>query len=501
MNLLHSQILDPAEKQIVDQESPMAIDAGTNELVDSGQAEITVPAVSRGESQSDGGNSLAWTVAGVMLVVVLLLCFLLWRVLRWRRPSDSNAPPTQLSANHDALKDDAEQVALANAATNLGAQPSPKDDDQCEPEFSDFDFGDEPADVGVEGVAKKERVKQGFDLAAPENIDFDDLKGNEQEDLLSEMYQEDEKLSDELRLEDSSGDSTDPNAEKDERDQSKGKKRPQFQAHDEFHVDDLHDEEDLDLSDDTEQDFDTCLEMDGVPTSSDSFGGDVAEWARDADVLEPDDPVPNTRNVSPDDTAVGLDVDGSDGERTASAAEYVDPYSKALLEAANAELEKFLLLNQDLLEDRTYLDSLLQENEKVVVEMNAHNEKLNVQLEQSRQESQTREQTNNELREEAESLKIKLKDALEQPSELQTALLAKMQTEMAEVKNQHSQLELEFQSLTREREQLLDLLAEAEMEVPLAEVAEIQCLSAQIVQLIHERNSLAEQVGMNGHLK
>lgn len=427
-------------------------------------------------------GNLFWLVLYVLFPVLLLLLlgFLSWSLRQRQKASVAPGEPVGTS-NESFLATE----PVARSAPNEGNQNSispPKSrvegagqgqrsSTSREPDFSDFNFDEDSAEMEVDAATNR---NQGFDLAAPENTEFD-LHEGEQEDLLDEMYREDEQLSNS----DSSfhADDTDVEEEKPE----PPKKKPQFQTHDEFSVDDdLHDDEDLDLSDDTEQDFDTCLEVDS--SASDSFGviGSVAK-DQNANVLDDDEKNPRRAGASPEDTAVGLDV---------SELELIDE-TLQLLESANAELEKVKRLNNDLLDDRTYLNSRLQENEELIG-------KLNENLTRVQDENNQQVKVADKLRADADALREQLIAAKDSPSELQTKLLSELQTELVESQQRCRDLENQLKSVISDRDQFREMISDAELNVPESVVAELKLLTEQVEELKAEGEKTLRKTAENG---
>lgn len=439
------------------------------------------------------GDYLVW-LAAVLIPLVLLLA----AVLIWRLAIRSTAIAAKVEENDASLVAKPRKVGNEKSKGDhlLPDHEMSTIERECEPQFSDFDFGDEPSDADSDENAKPGVPKQGFDLAAPENIDFDDVQGHEQEDLLTEMYQEDERLSDELGLEAVDQDADDEDSEKENK--KPGKKKSQFQTIDDFDVDEFQDEDELDLSDDTEQDFDTCLEMEDMAENSDSFGTDVTQWQPSADVLDQDDVDQCPRAASAGDTAVG--IEGMDSNETRSG---IEALQKQQLETFQQELAKLAQLNQDLLEDRTYLDTRLQENENALAAMAADRKVMKSELDQSLQVSSKQARTIAELHEQAELHQAQLGDAFEQPSELQADLLLKMHAELEETNVQYAELKSLYQALVAEREQLLQVLNDGEMNSYASTIDERERLVQEVSRLKLERDMLADKadsVSLNGHL-
>ena len=438
-------------------------------------------------------GNLFWLSLYILLPVLMLflLGFLSWSMRQRRRAvSDSRGGPEDVakgSAATDPTKSPGRPASSVGSKSPGASQSNHLESDvpgdyQREPEFSDFDFDDDSTeieiDVGTNGT-------QGFDLAAPENSEFDSHQGGEQEDLLDEMYREDEQLSGAESQDDSGFQADDTDVEEEDPQPSPPpKKKPQFQTHDEFHVgSDLPDDDDMDLSDDTEQDFDTCLEADGLSASSDSFGelGAMTSRSRSDNVLDDEEEKRSRSRRAPEDTAVGLDV---------SELEMIDE-TLQLLESANAELEKLKRLNKDLLDDRAYLNSQMQQNEKVI-------EQLSDRLEQSRNENEKNAQAAAELRKKSEQLKDEVEAAKDKPSELQTKLLSELRTELVESQQHCEELESQLNSAIRDRDQVQKMLSDAEMSVPESVLAEIKILTEQVESLKAERNRSTNKAAENG---
>lgn len=427
-------------------------------------------------------GNLIWLVLYVLFPVLLLLLvgFLSWSLKQRQsvanKAGDSSSEPLESSSSPqptvEVMNTEAVQRDLYRHSPAKNRNEVNEQDQQLlarEPDFSDFDFADDSTEIELDSSSTQ---RQRFDLAAPENTEFD-LHGGEQEDLLDEMYREDEQLS-----------NSNASFHADDTDVEEGKSEqppafantPKFHTHDEFSVED----DDLDLSDDTEQDFDTSLEFDS--SASDSFGmiGSIAK-DKNPNVLDDDEEKRRHSGNTPEDTAVGLDV---------SELELVDE-TLQLLESANAELEKLKRLNRDLLDDRTYLNARLQENEELVGE-------LKRSLHQSQDENIKLTRVVEELREKSEALQNQIRTAKDSPSELQTKLLSELQTELVETQNLRDALESQLKTVTLERDRVREKLSYAELAVPESVVAELQLLTEQVERLKAERDETLRKTTENG---
>lgn len=439
-------------------------------------------------------GNLFWLSLYILFPVLMLflLGFLSWSMRQRRRAvpvSGGNVEGTVTGKHLPDTADRSQELPNSSSGNHLSGPPDARNrvgdeqrNRQREPDFSDFDFDEDSTEIELDDA---NNGNQGFDLAAPENTEFDSHQGGEQEDLLDEMYRQDEHLSETESQDDSTFQADDTDVEEeDPQPPSPPKKKPQFQTHDEFHLgSDLPDDDDMDLSDDTEQDFDTCLEADGLSASSDSFGelGAMTSRDRSDNVLDDEEEKRNRPRGAPEDTAVGLDV---------SELEMIDE-TLQLLESANAELEKLKRLNKDLLDDRSYLNSQLQENEKTI-------EQLNHRLEQRRIESEKNALAADELRQKSDQLKNEVEAAKDKPSELQTKLLSELRTELVESQQHCQELESQLNSVIRERDQVRKMLSDAESTVPESVLAEIRILTEQVDSLKAERGKSANKAAENG---
>jgi predicted flap endonuclease-1-like 5' DNA nuclease len=565
------------------------------------------------------------------VLLLILIGFFVWRFLRGKKVATSELDGFGIDGATEPVSDGFDP----NALNAVDAEPELVEAvavDTDNPEFVDFNLGEETADTSSTEVAI-----DGFDLAAPENAEFDS-EGEEQQDLLHDMQQDgkSDELnfgSDEIQLEDSSeapiaAEVTDheasdgeldlnleedddefdmvleddldeqeapnldlvadnepepplefgtPGSDKEDTSDHKNSDQEQlaeanaesetkqpFQPHDEFDLARSSESDEFDLSDDTEQGFDTDMEGLSLEDSGD-LQLDSADIAN-ADIADPDILQDENDAPTPADTAVGINLEEeseeleslsiepgkgtvdfeneptedfppvqaspeepateptgdspltevalgaaassaivagtsamsySEGEAekepTPTATSQPNEIASAVTNStedqtwiaeAKKELEKLNRLNQDLIDDRTYLNQMLMDNEKAQADFDSQiqkeksradeaaakhqqitdrEEKLTVRVNEL--EATNQKLTDNSTKADTElvSLKSKAESALKLSTKLeaQTEKNAKLDAELEKASQQNESLTKQVAQLETEQKSLQTEIATA----------------------------------------